>query len=242
MNKKIASIIVLTTSVSAEHTRRTIECVEKFTTKPYELFVLRDDRDHFGFSRDSNRLMRMAEGKYVILLNDDCFVNEGWLELMISAAESGQSVGLVGARLFRRDGRKYEYGEPFDFGSGPLSSVAQSIFRRLPLHTKYVTFALVLIKREVIEKIGYLDEAFTLGFEDNEYCLRAQNGGYKIVDSDVDVVHLTNTSSMSFRSVVRSMRGYVVFYRKLRWSVAKIFCVGIFWMTTYSRRFTNKGR
>ena len=240
-DKVVATIIILTANVSSDHTKKTIECVEKFTKLPYELFILRDDRQHFGFSRDNNRLMRIAEGKYIILLNDDCFVGENWLEKMIAAAESNTKIGLVGAELHRAGVESHVYGRPFDFGNGFVRSTFTKIFRHLPLYDDWIAFALVLIKRDVIQSVGYLDEAFNLGFEDNDFCFRVRNAGFRIVYSDVEVVHLTNVSSKSFGNITKMLRGFVIFYRRLRWPVIKILLVGGWWsLTAYSRKLTRQ--
>ncbi len=236
MKDKVATIIILTANASSEHTKKTIECVEKFTKLPYELFVLRDEREHFGFSRDNNRLMKIAEGKYVILLNDDCFVGEGWLEKMISAAESNSKIGLVGAELHRSGGEVHTYGKPFDFGEGFLRSNFTKIFEHLDLYDDWIAFALVLVKREVIQKIGYLDETFILGFEDNDFCFRVRSAGFQIVYADVDATHLTNVSSKSFANTTKMVRGFLVFYRRLHWSIVRILFAGSWWsITAYSR-------
>jgi GT2 family glycosyltransferase len=237
LNQKIATIIILTANASSEHTRRTIECVEKFTKLPYELFVLRDDKKHFGFSRDNNRLMRIAEGKYIVLLNDDCFVSENWLEKMIEAAESGSSIGLVGVELIKSNHEAHVYGRPFDFGDGHIRPIFTRVFRQFPLYNEWIAFALVLIKRDVLKKIGYLDETFNLGFEDNDYCLRVRNAGFDIVSSDMEVQHLTNTSSKSFASINKMVKGFLIFYRRLHWPIIKILFVGSWWsLTAYSRK------
>lgn len=237
MRDKVASIIILTANASSEHTKKTIDCVEKFTTLPYELFVLRDDKQHFSFSRDNNRLMKMAEGKYIILLNDDCFVEEGWLEQMISAAESDSKVGIVGAKLLSNRGDFHVYGKPLDFGRGFIRSSFTKVFQHLPMYNDWIAFALVLIKRDLIEEIGYLDEAFNLGFEDNDFCFRTVSANFKILSSGVKATHLTNESSKSFANITKMVRGFVIFHRRMRWPLAKILFVGAWWsITAYSRK------
>ena len=93
---KTASIIVLTTSFSNQYTKKCLAAIEANTTLPYELFVLRDDKGSFGFSKDNNRLMKISEGEYIVLMNDDCFVQPQWLERMVKKAEEDPKIGLVG--------------------------------------------------------------------------------------------------------------------------------------------------
>ncbi len=91
----VASIIIPTARLSSEITTRCLEAVERNTSLPYELFLVRDDPGHFGFSRENNRIMRISEGKYFILLNDDCFVHPEWLDRMVKKADSDDRIGIV---------------------------------------------------------------------------------------------------------------------------------------------------
>lgn len=223
---KVVSIIVLTSNASSLHTRKTIESVEKNTKLPYELFVLRGDKKHFGFSKDNNRLMKIAEGKYFVLLNDDCYVTEGWLEKIITVAESDQSIGLVGARLHWPDGQPQNSGVYFRYSDDNhyLGAVDNPLDRASEVDC--VFFALVLIKRAVIEKVGYLDERFTIGLEDMDFCLRSKDAGFRIVVSDTVAIHDANTSTMSLYGIKNQVRSSIILYRKLGWSLPRLLSKG----------------
>jgi GT2 family glycosyltransferase len=53
-----------------------------------------------------------------------------------------------------------------------------------------LAFFCVAIKREIIEKIGLLDEAYGIGmFEDDDYCMRVKEQGYKLVCADDVFIH-----------------------------------------------------
>jgi GT2 family glycosyltransferase len=202
---KAASIIVLTTSFSSDFTRKCLASIEANTTLPYELFVLRDDKNSFGFSKDNNRLANISEGKYIVLVNDDCFVQPQWLEKMIEKAEEDPKIGLVGARLTGPDG-VLQYNVERASSNGDIESVA---------------FALVLIKREVISRIGMLNESYRYGSEDAEYCLRARKSGFRCVISQARAVHLKNMNQNS-RSIVLRSRGGYFFRRSLGESPSRI--------------------
>lgn len=55
----------------------------------------------------------------------------------------------------------------------------------------------MLIKREVLEKIGLFDERYFLYFEDADYCLRAQKAGYKLKIVPEELIHHKQSSSTS---------------------------------------------
>ena len=123
-----------------------------------------------GFSKGTNKGMRISDAEYVCLLNNDCEVTEGWLSEMISVAEKNEHVGLVNP-------------QSNTFGSTPpdgstINEHAQDLNRdkkgRFVELGHAIGFA-CLIKRDVIERIGYLDESYKgVCYEDTDYSNQAQ--------------------------------------------------------------------
>ena len=58
-----------------------------------------------GFLRNCNNAARHARGKYVMFLNNDTQVTEGWLSSLVKLMESDPSIGMVGSKLVYPDGR-----------------------------------------------------------------------------------------------------------------------------------------
>jgi GT2 family glycosyltransferase len=233
---KVATIIVLTASTTSENLRYCLECIENYTHLPYELFILRDERTDFGFSRENNRIIRIAEGKYIVLINDDCFVHENWLEKMIKAAETSNDIGLVGARLYYPDGQIQTSGASFRYANGRIQFFNDT---SLKFENAAVVFALVLIKREVIQRVGFLDEKFTLGGEDYDYCYRASKAGFKIVTSEATATHLVNASSKTIRASIRKQKGWLVFGKRYGVPTHKLYMRWL-WMGTYPARLAMR--
>ncbi|MDD5072419.1 MAG: glycosyltransferase family 2 protein [Candidatus Omnitrophica bacterium] len=129
-----------------------------------------------GFPRGMNKGMERSRAPYVCLLNNDIIATEGWLDEMIRVAGSDPSVGMVnpssnnfGLR-FGKDTTLEEFSRGFVEHSGEWIEM-----------NACVGFCM-LIKREVIEKIGFLDDKFGYAyFEDTDYSRRAQAAGFKCV-------------------------------------------------------------
>lgn len=230
-----ASVIILTSNPTADHTRLTLECLRKHTVQPYELFLYQDDKTAFGFSKDNNKFIRLAQGRYIILMNDDLYTSEGWLEEMMELAESDESIGMVGAKLtsptsWIHYGGKLARGKYLEL---------QNIREYNP-EVDFVIFALVLIKREVIRKIGLLDESYKMGFEDLDYCLQVRRAGYKIAVADIPVIHADGTSSRKPAAQLKIVRGAVIFYRRLGWPIRKILIRGfVYYLWNQLRYFSS---
>jgi len=207
---KLVSIIVTTADMTSPIFRRCVESLRDNTRAEYELLVLRDERKDFGFARENNRLIRTSECPYVVLLNDDCFVAEGWLETMLSFMNSDPKLGVVG-------------------GMKDNATV---------MSEGHVPFYLVLIKREVFDKIGLLNESFKFGYEDHEFCDRAKKAGFTIGFVDTGSVHLGDASSTGLRHLPPQLKGLIT-YRRLRGeSEARIALTSMRYVQRYLRRHT----
>jgi GT2 family glycosyltransferase len=160
------------------------------------IVFIRNGRN-LGFSAGCNRAIRraLADGcEYVLLLNNDCIVAEaGFLETMVTLAEADPRVGLVGGKVLRWPDTSVIW------GTGGWISWAGERFVGVdePDHGQYdqvaergfISGALMLIRREVLDRVGLLPEEYFFGHEDWEYGIRARGLGYRLVYQPRAVVH-----------------------------------------------------
>jgi len=179
-------------------TRRCLEAIGRNTRTPYRLLlidngsaedtqsylrglasdpawngVLIRNEENLGFIRAINQGLRTSQAPYVCMLNNDIVVTEGWLERMVEFAEAYPEAGLVNPE------QNHDPGKPMP---GDLEAFARSRVqgRGKWMELDHCTGGCLLIKREVIQKVGVLDEAYGAGyFEDNDYSRRAQQAGYR---------------------------------------------------------------
>ena len=117
------------------------------------------------------------------MLNNDVVVTTGWLFRLLRALHSDPAIGLVGAVLEFREwaaagGTRYDSLADLDGFAWDWGGAHEG--QRVDVD-RLVGFCL-LIKREVADAIGLLDEQFGIGcFEDDDYCLRAIQAGYRAV-------------------------------------------------------------
>jgi GT2 family glycosyltransferase len=153
-----------------------------------EIRVLRDPSP-FNYSALNNRAVTQAcRGEFVVLMNNDIEITHPeWLAEMVGMAlEPG--VGCVGARLWYPDGR-LQHG-----GVIMVCGVAGHAHKYLPRgHHGYmgravlaqdflaVTAACLLVRREVFNEVGGLDESLKVAFNDVDFCLRVHAAGYRNV-------------------------------------------------------------
>lgn len=155
---------------------------------------------NLGYPAGNNVGMAEARGRYVCLLNSDTVVTAGWLPRLIAAIEADPRAGLAGPVTNSVTGGQklpqvgYDQESLAGLEEFAADHAARQQGRRV--QALWVVGFCVLIKREVLEKIGGLDEAFGRGnYEDTDYCLRAFLAGYKaVVAWDAFVHHFGSRS------------------------------------------------
>jgi len=171
--------------------------------------LLRNDTA-FGYTFAANQGLKASSSRYVVLLNSDTQVTYRWLDKLIACADSDPSIGMVGPlsntaswqsvpELFSEDGDWARNPIP---GSSSVDSMAELIGRfagRVYPFLSFLNGYCMLIKREVIEDIGYFDErTFGEGYgEENDYSLRLQQQGWKIAIADDAYVFHAQSQSYS---------------------------------------------
>ena len=223
-----ASVIVLTWN-ALEYTRLCAESLLAYTDLRHELiFVDNGSRpdtiafledlaahhenvrvilngENLGFAAGNNVGIAAARGDYVCLLNSDTVVTEDWLERLITAAEADPKVGLVGPVTNSITGNQRLSRTGYDENS--LQGLDAFAAKRAVKEARRTEQALwivgfcMLIRKDLIERIGGLDEGFGQGnYEDTDYCLRAFLAGYhSIVAKDCFVHHFGSRSFVEGR-------------------------------------------
>ena len=155
---------------------------------------------NLGFSGGCNAGLKAASGDVLVLLNQDARVCPGWLSALRGALEDPR-VGVAGCRVLYPDGETLQHaggriewplGLARHDGQGELTGQQWAA----PRQVEYVTGAAMAFRRDVMDRVGLLDEGFWPGyFEDADYCFRVREGGYEVwYIPDAAVIHEETTS------------------------------------------------
>lgn len=196
--------------------RSCVESIRRHTEVPYEIIIVDNGSSdetvayavreklvlfalpgNRGFPEACNRGMSIASGDQLLLLNNDVEVQPRWLSNMLAALWSASEVGLVGPVTNFASGRQ-QIDLPWA-GEADFTSLAERMNRPDPAKWQEVRRLIgmcLLMKREVLENVGYLDERFSPGhYEDDDYSYRARQRGYKLlVCGDTLVYHAGSAS------------------------------------------------
>ncbi|MDO4796947.1 MAG: glycosyltransferase [Coriobacteriales bacterium] len=184
-----------------ERLRRTDERVRVVTC---------DLEDGFNFSRLCNAGVVQAAGSYVLLLNNDTQVLEAdWLDRLMETC-SRDEVGCVGARLLYPDNTVQHVGVLVGSHLGPwhanmdvpASDEGYLGMNVVPHRMRAVTGACLLIRRDVWDTVGGMDEGLPVDYNDVDLCLKVGERGLAVVvRPDVTLRHYESVSRGGERSV-----------------------------------------
>ena len=186
-----------------------------------EVHLIRSD-DNRGFAGGNNPAMKIARGRYILLLNSDAFLSGGALEKTLQYLDDHPSIGVLGCKLTYPDGTMQASARMLP---GPLNKIlhitglaarfpGSKFFGRVdytwwdhsePRTVGWVVGAYFLIRRETMEDIGVLDEQYFLYFEEIDYCLTARRAGWEVVFyPHAEIVHIGGQSTVKVPGKISS--------------------------------------
>ena len=179
--------IIVVDNASTDGTR---EKLRRLSRHDPRLRVILNETN-LGFAAGNNVGIRAATGDYIVLLNNDTFVTRGWVRDLIRPMQLDAGIGLVGP-LTNNIGNEQKirlvYGAMPEMQEKSRAFVRQRL--RQNVETDNLAFFCVALRRAMIDAVGLLDEAYGIGFfEDDDYCRRAKHAGYRMVIADDVFVH-----------------------------------------------------
>jgi GT2 family glycosyltransferase len=195
---------------------RETACFLKDFTSEYntQVKLIRNELN-LGFVKAANQGLEISRADLVCLLNNDTLVTEGWLSELIFVALNNSKIGLLNPS-------SNTLGQKTNLKN--IDAFARS-FRRY--HGQFEEMAqasgfCMVIKKEIIQKIGKFDEIYGMGsFEDTDYSRRAVKAGFICARALASYVyHREGTSFLKMRSYDKSFReNQALFYN--RWGKPK---------------------
>jgi GT2 family glycosyltransferase len=156
---------------------------------------------NYGFTGGYNRALKLVKAKYFVLLNSDIEVSLNWLDILTTEMEKDENLGACQPKILAyNDKNSFEYagasggfidkyGYPFCRGRVFFTTELDLKQYNEPLEIFWATGACLMVRAELYEKIGGLDEAFFAHMEEIDFCWHVQNLGYKIKVFPTSVVY-----------------------------------------------------
>jgi GT2 family glycosyltransferase len=150
--------------------------------------------ENIGFNKANNKLIKtLTSSDWIWLLNNDTIVPETTLKAIETILPTlDDKIGVIGFKILSMDNPDLIHHagtiEAYPGGVHKSGSVRLRQFTERT-NEKWVTFASVLIRREVFEEIGLLDEHMFNYYSDSDFCYRARYNGWKVIYEPNFIIH-----------------------------------------------------
>ena len=189
-----------------------------------------------GYTHPMNLALRAARGRYLMQLNPDTLVSPGMLDGLLAYMDTHPEVGIVTPKVINQNGTLQKQcrrsdARPWDVftyftGLSHLFPKSRTFAGYLMTYrgeneiheAEAVSGSCMLIRRAVVDQIGYLDEVFFAYQEDTDFCFRARHAGWKIVYMPkVSLIHYGGQGGSRvhpYRGILQWHRSYYLYYHK----------------------------
>lgn len=209
---------------------KTVDVINAYDSK----IKLIQNTSNWGYAKGCNQGLKIAQGNYMLLLNPDTEVTESSLKKMLDFMEKNQNVGTLGPQLVDFEGqiqpscRKFPnyklllweflglsrfFPKSKIFGAWKMGDFD---FRSTKEVEQPMGSAL-LIRKKVIDQIGFMDESFFLFYNDVDFCYRIKQAGWKIYFyPEARIFHAkgASTGQVRVKMIILSHWGHFLYLKK----------------------------
>lgn len=213
--------------------------------------ILIESKENLGFAKANNMAIKKAKGDYILLLNPDTIVVEACLDKCVRYMDKHKGIGILGCKVVLTGGsldlacrRSFPTPEVSFFRMAGLSKLFPKNKRFARYNLTYldenetyevdsVVGAFMMVRREVVEQVGMLDEDYFMYGEDIDWCFRAKQAGWKVVYyHEAEIVHYKGASGGKKNpEIIREFyRAMYLFYKKHYKSQYSFLTTGIIYL------------
>ncbi|MDA0986948.1 MAG: glycosyltransferase [Bacteroidetes bacterium] len=201
----------------------------------FKSVIIIQNQKNIGFGKANNKALKIAKGKYVLLINPDTIVQEDTIPKLIKYLKENKNVGLVGCKILNSDGTlqlacRRSIPTPWNAFSKIIG--LSKIFPKTKVFSKYnltyldenkiseveaLSGSFMMFPKSVYKIIGGFDEQFFMYGEDLDFCFRVKKSGFKIIyNPGTQIIHYKGESAK--RSSIDELNYFYesmkLFYRK----------------------------
>ncbi len=194
-----------------------------------------ESKDNVGFAKGHNLALKKIHADYILIINPDVEIPDGAIADMVEFMEKNPDCGVSSSKLIYADGTVQSNGGDLPLGMPllvwlfnlemiPGLEKALGNFHRTdlgyyksPHQVGWVGGTFMFLRREILEKVGFLPEEYFMYFEDTDFCYQVQKKGYKVmINPEVTIKHFGGASSNDpkFAQFKGEAVGLEIFYQK----------------------------
>jgi GT2 family glycosyltransferase len=194
------------------------------------------NNENLGYSKAVNQGLKALDARYYVLLNPDAIVTNQALSKLASFMDENSKVGICGPKVLNRDGTVQYQSRRGEARPWEVFSYFFGLAKLFPNDSRFTGYLLthmdndrvnevaavsgscMIIRREVIEQIGFLDERYFAYQEDTDYCVQARRAGWMVCYVPMaEVIHqggMGGSGVSPYFSAYHWHRSYYLYYRK----------------------------
>lgn len=219
--------------------------------------------DNLGFGGANNEAFKIARGKFLFCLNPDTLLVNNAIKILCDYMEGHPECGACGGNLYKEDNKRalsmrrilpgvfWEISERFKLHPERVRFGRNTRFNHTgkPMDVGYISGADLMLRKEMIDKIGGFSPDFFMYFEETDLCARVHRAGYRVVSvPDAKIIHLEGKSFKEMEINEVKLKYYeesrIAYYRRnvskeLAFKAHKIYLKGLL---TECRRSDKRGK
>jgi len=194
------------------------------------------NHENLGYSKAVNQGLRVLDAKFYVLLNPDATILDRALIRLIGFMGENPQAGICVPKVMNSDGTIQLQCRRGEARPGEVFAYFLGLANRFPNDTRFTGYLLnhidnekvnevkavsgscMMIRREVVDQIGYLDELYFAYQEDTDYCFQARKAGWKVYYvPTAQVIHLGGRGGSGvnpYFGIYQWHRSYFLYYRK----------------------------
>ncbi len=180
----------------------------KLVSEQFPKVKITKNQKNLGFCKANNIGLKVYKGRYALLLNTDTVNKDEALDKLVEFMDKNPKVGACGPKLLNTDGTPQHQGGLFN---------RRFWLSKKPIKVNYVIGACIIARKEVIDKVGGLDENFFFSNDDLDWCRRIRNAGWDVYFlPQAEVIHYGGLTTKRFKlkTFVEGFRGGLYFSKK----------------------------
>ncbi len=206
----------------------------KMVEQKYPQFKLIANKENLGFAKANNQALKQVTGQYILLLNPDTEIRPGALGALMEFLDSHPKTAVIAPQLLNTDGSVQVSCRAFPSFIGMFAELS-GISRFMPPGSKLRDYkmldwhhdderqvdqpegACLLIRKEVFDQVGFLDEDYFMLFEEVDWCYRVKQAGWQIwFTPSAQVIHHMGQSikQVKEKMILSSHKGMYRYWHK----------------------------
>ncbi|MBU1027150.1 MAG: glycosyltransferase family 2 protein, partial [Candidatus Margulisbacteria bacterium] len=182
---------------------------QKMVRTKFPAVYLIENKENLGFSRANNLGLKNCQARYALLLNNDTVLKNDALDKMVAFMDKSPKVGATGPKLLNVDGTIQHQG-------GLLGK--KFWLAKEPVKVNFVIGAALMVRKDIIDLVGLLDENLFFYNEDLDWCIRIRKAGWHVFFlPEPEITHYSGYSSkrtFNHRLFIEGFKGGLYFCRK----------------------------